>query len=833
MTRLHDPLFINFDGSPVTGRTPPLVRVAEGKQLTPEQHGMVSHAYKLFRDAVRVQTGDYLVQNRVLADGTRVRMESMQDKDVVYVWPVGGEREEKLPHGFAVVSNWSRPKIYKRRLSWTLGQQWEFGNDNVPQPAPSGETFDNQAFRKPSGRPWLNLPHVLQKAKKTLWDYARRKGLVSGAGNITPFWIKNSVTESFGISLAHYASENKILNSAGTTLYTMTDSAGILAPSAENYPELLRYLPPTTDAEGNQLALQQWRYAVTSPTANIWQFRFCNERIERTGDATYAAAERNTTDLVVPYGKQTTTISGGTYYTLGEDVSGQVWFRAQYGAGVSGSGWFPDPGVNINWRTGLTDYAVDTSGREVITDGGFRQILEAGSGGYTDIPKLIAIGSAQEITYAKLCFGLNFPASVYWRAGQIISHMNTTAFGYPSAYYGVIDYQRKRIDTKHDVDGEPKIKLGLGWKDYMLLDGTTTGRCSGHKYVTLTTSAHHVGDYEGGLAGLDFVTVLTTGLAIGSRAYYDWLVANNRKADRVDGIITGYPNGITTVTDDVRPVNTGSYTYTSRHIIDFDNKGRFIAAIRCEVACSGASWKEDRGFYDGWMIQDAAPTYTVKIYFEVTWDTVVNSLLLVEESVTRPAFEFITLSKINPYYYNLPAYSDRFMPVRVPPELSPSEDFYMQFATVASHQGVNTNLCCADVRPDITGDDVALTQSQKGVEYSYRRGKQVVPHTRYVTGQLYARTFKLSDISESLWMLKQLKVDAVEDNFQPIDGPTRPPWFYHPVIKAALDVQRHIEVRDGVIVQWSDNLYGDAVGHPPVPTAAPAPTSREIKLYRV
>ena len=128
---------------------------------------------------------------------------------------------------------------------------------------------------------------------------------------------------------------------------------------------------------------------------------------------------------------------------------------------------------------------------------------------------------------------------------------------------------------------------------------------------------------------------------------------------------------------------------------------------------------------------------------------------------------------------------------------------------------------------------MALTQSTEGIEYSYLDGGSVIPHEKYVTGQLYARTFRLSDIYESLWMLYQLKFDAVEDNFQPIDGPTKPTWFYHPAIKAALDVQRHIEVRDGVIVQWSDNLPGPTTGYPPTPEPPPPATDREINLYRV
>jgi hypothetical protein len=160
----------------------------------------------------------------------------------------------------------------------------------------------------------------------------------------------------------------------------------------------------------------------------------------------------------------------------------------------------------------------------------------------------------------------------------------------------------------------------------------------------------------------------------------------------------------------------------------------------------------------------------------------------------------------------------------------------MMFANLAGHQGVNPNLCCADVRPDIIGTDAERAYSKDGVEYSYEEDGFVTPHTKYVTGQLYARTFKLSDFYEAFWMLRQLKVNATEDNIAEDGGPggtPRPPWFYHPVIKAALDVNRHIEVRDGVITQWSDNIPTPITGYPPTPEPHPAPTDRIIKLYRV
>jgi hypothetical protein len=282
-----------------------------------------------------------------------------------------------------------------------------------------------------------------------------------------------------------------------------------------------------------------------------------------------------------------------------------------------------------------------------------------------------------------------------------------------------------------------------------------------------------------------------------------------------------------------RPVNTVDYALKSRYVIDFDQKGRFYAAIRCEVGCSGAEWEENLAVYKGYMQVKTNPEYTVKVWFECEWDGIFAQQLLVEETITRPMFEAITVSQFSPWYWPYPVYIDRDCKVRTPPEPVPDENFMMMFKNLASHQGVNTNLCCADVRPDIVGAEAADAQSKDGIEYSHEENSIVTPHTRYVTGQLYARTFKINDIQESLWLLKALKCDAVEGNFQPIDGPEKPTWYYHPVIKAALDVQRHIEVRDGVIVQWSDNIPGETSGYPPTPAAPPAATARSINLYRV
>ena len=90
MTQLHDPRFISFAGEPITGRTPTTLNVMNGVQMTPEQHGGVMHAYKLFRDCLATGIVPYLVQHWTLSDGTAIRMESLQGRDTVMVWPTGG-----------------------------------------------------------------------------------------------------------------------------------------------------------------------------------------------------------------------------------------------------------------------------------------------------------------------------------------------------------------------------------------------------------------------------------------------------------------------------------------------------------------------------------------------------------------------------------------------------------------------------------------------------------------------------------------------------------------------------------------------------------------------
>lgn len=93
MTNLVNQHWINFNGEPVTGRTPPTT-VVYGPPMTPEQRGEVAHTYKLFCDANNVAIGQYQVRNRTLADGTRIRCTSINGVDQVQVWTSGGGKKD-------------------------------------------------------------------------------------------------------------------------------------------------------------------------------------------------------------------------------------------------------------------------------------------------------------------------------------------------------------------------------------------------------------------------------------------------------------------------------------------------------------------------------------------------------------------------------------------------------------------------------------------------------------------------------------------------------------------------------------------------------------------
>ena len=856
--KVNNPSFIGFDGTPITGVVPPRVWVMNDVEPSVEQQAGVFHAYKLFRSNVQSMVGEYLVQNRVLPDGTRIRLESMQNQDVVYVWPApNGGKEVKAPHGFAVATNWRSPKIYRRRLEWPVGEtRWKFANDFVPQVKNENYIYDNQVFRSHGDADptkYFNLPLVERKNRGSMWDYGPRKAYQPTSSNqVLPFKLVEA--GKFDFRPPHFAAENKIYSATGDVLYTMPLADQILLPTAPE-PDEPQFLAASTDSQGNQLALQHWRFAVISPTFNLWKWRFANERIRRTDATTYEVVERVVQDVIVPIGGQTVTTSYLNDAQMGEEIDDRLIANQSHGTG---------PGTPY-YTTGWVEYPLDISAipRRSSFDQTIRLIKDQGDGEAT-LTKLLAVGVQSDVGYIPLKLELNYPATVFWRGGEkATGYFKSDVYGdsYTLDRWGVDRIHIKRYDTNYDVDGTPKVTAQLGWFDLKLLEGTTTGRMSGREHIDIETRHGYF------LNNIDraYITreipqstdpsapnYYRPPIGADPGTFWEWMTEHNIRntywetlrleKGTVEDFSGPNPGVLTTVVHNERPVNTVGYSLVSRYVIDYDHKGQFYAAIRCEVTCSGAEWVEDIAVYKGFMKLNADPTYTVKIWFECKWggqvgplpDGLQGELLLVEETITRPMFEVIPVENFSPWYWPFPAYLDRSCIARTPPQPVPDENFMMQLKTLASNQGYNDNLACADVRTDFPPEDAVRVQSVEGIEYSTLKDNRVIPHERFVTGQLYARTFKLSDFYEAFWMLRQLKVSAVEDDFQPPEpAPVKPLWFYHPLIKAALDVTRHIEVRDGGIINWSDDLPGEMTGHPPAPAPRPAYNDRVIRIHRV
>jgi hypothetical protein len=420
-------------------------------------------------------------------------------------------------------------------------------------------------------------------------------------------------------------------------------------------------------------------------SAQTWLF----QRIKRVGDSSYEAIERNAQDIITPWSKQTSVVTNVSDGSLGEDPGDLLyavgmWLQTVDGVGaVGGSGYLPDIGIWASWVTGFADGELDISGvpRRNSYLQAIRHISAQATGSAT-LSKVLASGAHDEVVYIDILKELNYPAEILWRGGEAgVGYFTSDIFGgaFSGDGYGTSRAVIKRKDTKYNVDGTPRITAKLGWKDLLLLEGTTEGRMNGKVYENVETIYGKFQNYM----GRTFITRETYSPIPGTPGYVTnlgtWLTERNIRNTYYEDLRLAHgvlpfsgPNPTTkyTTLENLRPFNTVSYTLTSRYVIDYDHKGRFYAAIRCEVTCSGARWDENTAVYEGFMAQTSAPSYAVKIWFESDWNGVFAQQLLVEESVTRPGFEIITISKFSPWYWPFPAYIDRDCKARVPPAKS-------------------------------------------------------------------------------------------------------------------------------------------------------------------
>lgn len=848
--RPWDPHWQTFSGEAITNITPAGMRVY-GPPLTAQQASYAGMTFALFCSRARLSVVPNIQEHGRLADGTPWQIAAIHNSVYMTVF-TAKEDEQRLPHGFVVVAGWSVPTFYGR--SKKAEGEWSFriGQD-VPQAKDGIQAYNRRthtAFMGPKKA--TVLPSVLATGD-ALWDWARHAPPQSPDSNAVPLalQVNGPGGASYGkkdVHATHYAYDGKItriLNpppALGPALQVMYQSE-VTTPILVVDPEDPTWMPTASDSEGNGAALQHWRRAVISPSANLWLFKFANDSVYRSAPNGYSTPSggRNETSFITPLA-EVTDGDPEDVVLLGEDPNYLLQTASMgFERGIAFD--VDPPGVETfvfgHVRTGAKDYQVDLA-KQPVGGVAITEKLTQTNGVPQLVEKVIALGGPNSIEFVRIVNSLQYKRDVYWRAGEVsVGFDRNVVYGpdWPFNYHGVHQCKIKRKDLKYHMDGMPKLEVDVGWKKVAILDGTTTGRMDGRRYDDIKTT-HFSDETWSNSYGATLWNWWVTraddfpGSGPGGVA---WCQANDVLRTEIAQWAEEFgpiPGGVKeVVVADDEPTNSASYTLKSRHIIDYDHGGRFCAAIRVEVECKKASWKHDPAFYLGHMVVDKHPEYTVKIYFESDWNGTKAERLLVEESCTRPMFEAQTLTKINPYYWPLPIEMERPVLVRMPPVVRPDQDFAFQLPTLANHQGVNTRMVMHDFNKDMPPE----MASDENVQFSTIRRGEEISHTARSMGMLYARTFTLNEVSEALWLLRHTHCDAEEGGFTPpLEDPPRPKWFYMPGILAALSKKIHIELRDGALTQWSDSIPGALDPETGKPKPAPTdPADREIRLYLV
>lgn len=859
MSLLVNQNWIGLDGTPVTGATPPQLLMMKGR-LTKGQYGAVAHAYHLFCLGKAVAVGEFFVANRTLSDGTRVRCESRQNIDRVLVWSTTPEDEiPKLPHGFGIVTDWQDPRFY-----WKPDKKyWAAPGNSPPQLQQGDVTYNHITYARDEGKTWEFYPLVHGGIAKRQWGWAPYKGLElthedaempdAGFGRsknaIVPIAPNFTLDGKVVRRSRHFAVDDWILAPDGKKLYAMDELESTILSGIDP----LRKSPPCSDAEGNEVALLQWRRWLSSPMNEVYRFRLCSEVLKRVGKNSYERLSRHTEEVTTQLRLPN---KPPTYGEIEGEPEEPHLHRL---GGVDGAGV-------SSWQVGTK--ALDIPGRPyVIYDPnreGFAvaygilwfqldesamggEFLRTTTGGYRkneptpekdEYAHYLPIPAWSGIEYCKLINELAFPPKIFIQAGSKETRIRAEYKDVGSCY-GLAGHSMYRRKAEHSIDEKPKLTLDFGWAKVCMLEAQLNGDYRGRSDIDSRVFKNsYRSNYQGtGIPRLYWSYGDITGMgqddSNGATVGYDKYDLVMGALVDFDAIRAQYPgNNGDTFSDEIieEPTCTVSYKYKSRYILDFDNRMQFCAALRVEVECTGASWSQIPDRYLGAIQSDGPSSYTVKVFFEVRRGATVYDKLLVEESVSKEAFEVRAILYDNVLIWPQADY-DRPLYVYMPPELIPPMEAHMHIEAITAHQGVNKHLAGSDAPPKPPAQPPPAKKiSEKQLEYSQYDGRVEIPHPKRPTGVLYARTFTLSEfIDNAFWMFgkNRLKFDASKNiNYV---NPDTPPWYYFPKLGAAITSGEkiHIEFRDDKFVDWSDDI--------PVRDGAkrPVKTERNIEVYYI
>ena len=784
--------------------------------------GQIAHAYDRFKLCKRGL--DYLVRQYDLEDGTKLRIESNMGNDRIFVSNISGS---KLPHGFVVTSNWQNPVFYKHILSHD--DVWKFSySDSVPQAKDGIKSYENLLRFTESGSLY-SVPIVVTENVKHEWDWADHHMNVENVGKyVVPITFKGTNAD-VNPHYALFATDCSVYTRQNVLSYTFDP------PPAITDDEPLKQLPAMVSGDGEHCGVQAMRVASVAVTQSIYTYRILSQKLQML-DGVVSPVSSMMTDLVVPKH----VFPASSVFTSSDDlgekpeddifikrIDGQVgssWETRLYT--INSAGQWVSYVVIVPVKRALfgyyeIDYALQyplTKTKDAISWTLVETLPEPDV-----VDSALLIAEAKEVSNVKLEFATACPVYEYFRGGYSSAAMDSQEFGtmYTMQRYGVASYLIRRADSQYKIDISPNVKVKTTWGGVNLFEGKVYGELSGHRYLDSRTFDLHLGS----LTYWDYIVAQqTTEVPPDEAPYiglsqYNFCVANALPV--VSDLLAAYgpePGGTKSEWRTQDPQCVGNYDVKSRYVIDFDNRAEFYAAILVEIKCDTVTWSQVPDQYEGYLRIVANPTYTISIKFEAKWNGEVIEKTLATATSTRPPFEYRRLTRTNVYVYPASDRNARF-DFWMPPVFEPSGESFYQLENFALHQGVNTNLVSEDRRPDISDDEY----SDNGITYSTINGGMEYPNKKRIKGMLYARTFKIGDFPQGLWLFSATKCDASAG-----DSILGDKWYYLPDLKNTIDNTKfHIEIRDGEFVNWSDDLT------PAADKVIPDIIDREIKLYEV
>lgn len=381
--RVNNPDYLTFGGQPITGRIPPTM-IVDGGILTQEQYGGVIHAYKLFCDMTKLALGDYQVANRILKDGTRVRMISINKADTVLVWPTGGGSQETwyrgicaYPAGYTSGTDFTPKGMAQVTVFKAVdvpSTPWKVLKTNpkqapTPVKPPLHMPVRAQYWVTTGGNVWLNYngkTNHLSIAEKGKGDHALRVSIGS-----VPVVARSGGSPGYDLPAAAYgpipfkfedtkylATSHAVASRTGAILIEFTPRTTpvpAIDPDDAIPARNPTQLPPAISTDGSAVGLQAYDaayfrnnpYGYSTDLKSYWWTVISGVSSGAVVEAQARALSYNK-DVVA-------SLTSGAYLPIDDDVERMKWYFVYPRDGV----WVLYQVTTYNWNAMLSEYMGD------------------------------------------------------------------------------------------------------------------------------------------------------------------------------------------------------------------------------------------------------------------------------------------------------------------------------------------------------------------------------------------------------------------------------------------------------------------------------------------